>query len=75
MIERTLRSGAAWEIPTVELIPKLTDTSKEKFVKARLGTKAAKRHERLESIGDKLEGEAPTLFRAMSAGYLYLSMI
>jgi hypothetical protein len=43
-------------------------------VKARLGTKAAKSHERLESVGDKLEGEAATMFRALSARYLYLTM-
>ena len=64
-IERTLRNGAAWEMPTIELIPKLTKASKKKFVKARLGTKAAKGHERLESVGDELEGEAATMFRAL----------
>ena len=75
IIERALRNGVAWEKPTVELISKLTKASKKKkFVKARLGTKAAKSHERLESVGDELEGEAVTMFRALSARYLYLSM-
>ena len=43
-------------------------------MKARLGTKAAKSHERLESVGDELEGEAATMFRALPARYLDLSM-
>ena len=41
---------------------------------AKLGTKAATNDERLESVGDQLEGEAATMFRALSARYLYLSM-
>ena len=74
IIEQTLRNGAAWEVPTIELISKLTKASKKKFVKARLGTKAAKNYERLENAGDELEGEAATMFRALAARYLYLSM-
>ena len=74
IIEQTPRNGAAWEIPTIELISKLTKASKKKFVKARLGTKAAKKYERLENAGDELEGEAATMFRALAGRYLYLSM-
>ena len=72
ILERTLRNGAAWEVPTVQLISKVA--KKKKFVKARLGTKAAKSYERLESVGDELHGEAATMFRALAARYLYLSM-
>ena len=73
-IEHTLRNGASLEVPTMELISKLTEASKKKSVKARLGTKAAKNYERLESAGDELEGEAATMFRASAKRYLYLSM-
>ena len=41
IVERTLRNGAPWEVPMVELISKVTTASKKKLVKARLGTKAA----------------------------------
>ena len=74
ILERSLCNGAAWEISTVELISKLAKASKKKLVKARLGTKAAKNHDRLESVEDELEGEAAMIFRALSARYLYRSM-
>ena len=38
-----------------------------------MGTKAAKQHERLENVADELEGEAATMFRALSARVLYFS--
>lgn len=71
ILENVLRDGAAWETPTVELIAKV---SKRKFAKARLGSKAAKHAERLEQCGDELDDEAATLYRALSARILYLSM-
>ena len=71
--ELALRSGAAWEIPTVELIAELTKACKKKLIKAGLGTKAAKSAERLESVGDELKRKAATVFRAFAAGYLYPS--
>ena len=74
ILQRTLRDGAAWEEQTTEIIAKITKSSKKKFLKARLGTKAAKQHERLENVADELEGEAATMFRALSARVLYLSM-
>ena len=44
-------------------------------MKKRLGSKAAKEFERLETVGDELEGEAATMFRAaLAARFLYLSM-
>ena len=74
ILERTLRNGAAWEVPTVEIIAKLNPANKKKFLKARLGTKAVKNYERLESAGDELDAEAATMFRALAARFLYLSM-
>ena len=71
ILETTLRNGAAWEVPTVELIAKV---SKRKFVKPRLGSKAVKKAERMETCGDELDSEAATMYRALSARILYLSM-
>ena len=71
ILDHTLRNGAAWETPTVEFITKV---SKRKFAKARVGSKAAKHAERLELCGDELDEEAATLYRALSARILYLSM-
>ena len=74
ILEQTLRNGAAWEVPTIEHISKFTNACNNQFVKARLGTKAANHYERLESVGDELEGEAATVFRALAARCLYQSM-
>ena len=50
-------------------------TKKKKFVKQRLGSKAAKQAERMDTgVGDDLEGESATMYRALSARLLYLSM-
>ena len=74
ILDFTLRHGAAWETPSVELLAKLTKAAKKKYLKARMGTKAAKQSERLECSGDLLDEEASTMFRALAARYLYLSM-
>ena len=74
ILDHVLRHGAAWEIPSVEILAKLTKASKKKYLKPRMGTKAAKQYERLECAGDLLDEEASTMFRALAARYLYLSM-
>ena len=71
ILDNTLRNGAAWEESTTELIAKV---SKKKFAKARVGSKAAKDAERLEQGGEELDEEASTLYRALAARLLYLSM-
>ena len=48
VLEQVLRDGASWEVPTVEYLAKI---NQKKFVKARVGSKAAKHAERLESVG------------------------
>ena len=71
ILEDVLRNGAAWETQTTELIAKI---SKREFAKARLGSKAAKHAERLGQCGDELDEDSTTLYRALSARILYLSM-
>ena len=74
ILERTLKNGAAWETSSVEYINQVSKKKPKKFVKQRLGSKAAKHAERMTSGGDDLEGEAATMYRALSARLLYLSM-
>ena len=74
ILERTLRNGAAWEVPTTELIAKINKSSKSKFQKARVGSKAAKHAERMEAGGEQLDEESATMYRALSARFLYLSL-
>ena len=74
ILERTLRNGAAWETSSVEYVNQISKKKPKKFVKQRLGSKAAKHAERMTSGGDDLEGEAATMYRALSARLLYLSM-
>ena len=76
ILERTLRDGAAWELPTVEIINQVSKKGKQgkKFQKQRLGSKAAKHAERMDAGGDDLDDEAATMYRALSARILYLSM-
>ena len=62
ILERVLRNGAAWEVPTTTLIAKISKAAKaKKFAKARLGSKAAKYAERMETCGDELDSEAATM--------------
>ena len=49
-----------------KLLAKITKSSKKKFLKARLGTKAAKNYEKLTNAGDSLDDEAATMFRALA---------
>lgn len=72
--KKALRNEAAWELRTVGILAKVSKASKKKFVKARLGSKAAKNAERMECAGDELLGDAATVYRALSARLLYLSM-
>ena len=51
ILRQTLLDGAAWEIPTSELIMK---ASPKKFKQKRIGAKAAKKAERFESSGEIL---------------------
>ena len=74
ILDRVLRDGAAWETPTTELIAKVSKAGKRKFAKARLGSKAAKKAERMETTENELTGDAATVYRALSARILYLSM-
>jgi hypothetical protein len=75
ILERTLRNGAAWETSSAEYLTQVTKKKKKKkFVKQRLGSKAAKSAERMLSVGDDLQGEEATMYRALSARLLYLSM-
>ena len=71
ILEDVLRNGAAWKIPTTSPIAQI---SKKKSVKARLGSKAAKHAERLDQCGEEFDDEAATLYRALSARLLYLSL-
>ena len=74
ILENVLRNGSAWEPSTAELVAKVNKAAKKKFTKARIGSKAAKFAERMEMGGDELDDEAATLYRALAARLLYLSM-
>ena len=52
ILERELRNGAGWETPTSEFIGRISKTPEKKFVKARIGSKAAKQAERMEVGGE-----------------------
>ena len=73
ILEKVLRDGAAWEEPTIEIIAKVSK-KKKNFAKARIGSKAAKQAERMDLCGEDLDEEASTMYRALSARLLYLSM-
>ena len=74
IFERVLRNGASWETPTTEFIAAVSKKKKNKFAKQRIGSKAAKQAERMECTGEDLDDEASTIYRALSARLLYLSM-
>ena len=74
ILEHTLRNGAAWETPTTEFLTRIARNPKKKFAKTRIGSKAAKQAERLDAGGNVLDTEAATMYRALSARILYLSL-
>ena len=74
ILRRVLRDGPAWETPSVERLAKVTKSSKNKLLKARLGAKAAENYEKLEHAADLSDDETSTMFRALAARYLYLAM-
>ena len=74
MLERVLGNGAGWETPKSEFVGRIGNTPKKKSVNARIGSKAAKQAERMEVEGETLDNEAATMYRALSARLLYLSM-
>jgi len=67
-----LLDGPAWEEPTADLIAKIA--AKLKFKPKRIGAKAAKAAERLESVGEVLNDREATLFRQLAARANYLSL-
>ena len=72
-----LLQGPRWEQSTASILASLTQKSslkKKKFMKKRLGSKAAKRQEALDNVGEVLNDHERTLFRALAARSLYLSM-
>ena len=69
-----MRDGSAWEDSTSALIAKISKAGKNKFAKARVGSKAAKQAERMNTEGEELVGDAATVYRALSARLLYLSL-
>ena len=74
-MDKVLRDGAAWETPTTEFLSRIAKKKPaKKFVKAKLGSKATKHAERMDMGGEDLDDEAATMYRALSARILYLSM-
>ena len=65
-----IREGAAWEVPSHVLINKVS----KKFVKKRVGAKAAKSAEHFISPGHELNAEESTQYRALAARANYLAM-
>lgn len=69
ILRKVLRDVVAWELQTVGLISKISK-SPTQYMKARPGTKAVKSYEKLENVGDLLDDEALTMFRALAARFL-----
>ena len=71
ILRKTLIDGPAWESSTAHLIAKV---SAKKMKQKRIGAKAAKAAERLESQGEVLNASEATTFRALAARANYLSL-
>ena len=72
ILEHVLANGAAWEMPTAELVCVISK-KKKKFEQKRMGAKVVKAAERLLDSADILTGEAATTYRALSARLNYLA--
>ena len=76
ILRDVLINGAAWQVRTSTIVGDLlcAMTKKKKFTKKRIGAKAVKSIERLTSVGEVLNGEEATLYRALAARANYLSL-
>ena len=78
MLRKTLVSGSSWQTPSHAIVAALakisSKPSKSKYKKKRIGCRAAKRQEELDNVGTVLEGDECTVFRALAARALYLSL-
>ena len=74
VLHETLTEGARWETPVTEMIAALQRKKPNKFVKKRVGCRAAKKAEALDNLGDARTGEQQALYRALAARALYLSL-
>ena len=74
ILDGILREGASWETHLAEYIARVAKGGNKKYAKARMGSKAAKHAERMDAGGDDLDEESTTMYRALSARLLYLSM-
>ena len=71
ILKHVLEEGAAWEHRHNDVLPKVFAVKKKS---SRLGAKAVKQAERLESVGHELDADEATTFRALAARANYLSM-
>ena len=73
-----LVDGAQWEVSTPDIIAHLSINairkSPKKFQKKRVGNKQAKREEALDSVGEVLDDQQATAFRALAARANYLAL-
>ena len=71
ILQHVLDEGPAWETRTMDLLSMIYVVKKKA---SRLGAKAVKRAEQLESVGHTLNATEATTFRALAARANYLAM-
>ena len=76
ILRHVLAHGAAWEMSSGKSIDVFINLvkSKKHFKQKRLGTRAVKKEELLQDVGDKLNEEQATADRALAARANYLSL-
>ena len=72
ILKHMLANGAAWEMPTAELVCVISK-KKKKFEQKTMAAKVVKAAERLLDSADILTGEAANTYRALSACLNYLA--
>ena len=70
ILRHVLIHGSPWETPNAELIAKVS----KKYANKRLGAKAAKAVEKLADVGELLDAEQSTTYRALAARANYLAL-
>ena len=73
-LRHTLKNGAAWETPISDRLSQVFAVKTNKKKPTRVGAKAAKNLERLESEGYELNEAESTNFRALAARANYLAL-
>ena len=74
VLHDVLLEGAAWETPATKILAALQKRYAKTYIKKRVGARQARHLEQPDKAGDTLTPDEQTMYRALAARTLYLSL-